>query len=183
MKSTLLAVAVLAAYLLPGSHATPAQGVGASADLTGTVTDPTGAGVPKAKVTATDDRRTWFLPRVRPAPLKLQGQCGTRGFSNRDSCRRGLDRGANAGLRPSSQIVGNVVAGGSECRVSRRRDRERKPSEYPYADVHRRPADRPPRLPYLHIADAGRFQFHAASRRSGFSRQANAAKRSLLLRQ
>ncbi len=54
MKSTLLAVAVLAAYLLPGSHATPAQGVGASADLTGTVTDPTGAGVPKAKVTATD---------------------------------------------------------------------------------------------------------------------------------
>src|SRR5437016_14643921 len=78
---------------------------------------------------------------------------------------------------PSSQIVGNVVAGGSECRVSRRRDRERKPSEYPYADVHRRPADRPPRLPYLHIADAGRFQFHAASRRSGFSRQANAAKR------
>jgi Carboxypeptidase regulatory-like domain len=54
MKSTLLAVAVLAAYLLPGSQATPAQGVGASADLTGTVTDPTGAGVPNAKVTATD---------------------------------------------------------------------------------------------------------------------------------
>ena len=54
MKSTLLAVAVLAAYLLPGSQATRAQGVGASADLTGTVTDPTGAGVPNAKVTAAD---------------------------------------------------------------------------------------------------------------------------------
>ena len=55
MKSTLLAAAVLLAEcLLPGSHATPAQGVGASADLTGTVTDQTGAGVPNAKVTATD---------------------------------------------------------------------------------------------------------------------------------
>ena len=58
MKSTLLAVAVFsAACLLPGSPATPAQGVGASADLTGTVTDPTGAGVPNAKVTATDPEK------------------------------------------------------------------------------------------------------------------------------
>src|SRR5215472_6489098 len=55
MKSTSLAAAFLsAACLLPGSHATPAQGVGASADLIGTVTDQTGAGVPNAKVTATD---------------------------------------------------------------------------------------------------------------------------------
>jgi Carboxypeptidase regulatory-like domain len=55
MKSTSLAAAVLsAACLLSASHATPAQGVGASADLTGTVTDQTGAGVPNAKVTATD---------------------------------------------------------------------------------------------------------------------------------
>jgi hypothetical protein len=55
MKSTLLAVAILlAACLFPGSHATAAQGVGASADLTGTVSDPTGRYVPNAKVTATD---------------------------------------------------------------------------------------------------------------------------------
>ena len=58
MKSTLLAVAVLAAACLPpGSDATPAQGVGASADLTGTVTDPTGAAVPNAKVTAADPEK------------------------------------------------------------------------------------------------------------------------------
>jgi hypothetical protein len=55
MKSTLLAVGVLlAAGLFPGSSATTAQGVGASADLTGTVTDPTGAGVPNAKIMVTD---------------------------------------------------------------------------------------------------------------------------------
>jgi Carboxypeptidase regulatory-like domain len=58
MKSTLLAAAVLlAACLLPSSPATAAQGVGASGDLTGTVTDPTGAGVPNAKVTATDPEK------------------------------------------------------------------------------------------------------------------------------
>ncbi|HYL86904.1 MAG TPA: carboxypeptidase regulatory-like domain-containing protein [Candidatus Angelobacter sp.] len=55
MKSILLAVAVLlAACLFPGNYTTKAQGVGASADLTGTVTDPTGAEVPNAKVTVTD---------------------------------------------------------------------------------------------------------------------------------
>ena len=54
MKSTLMVVAILLASLLPGSRATAAQGVGASGDLTGTVTDPTGAGVPNAKITVTD---------------------------------------------------------------------------------------------------------------------------------
>jgi hypothetical protein len=55
MKATLLAVGILlAASLFPGNSTTAAQGVGASADLTGTVSDPTGAGVPSAKVTVTD---------------------------------------------------------------------------------------------------------------------------------
>ncbi len=55
MKTTMLAIGVLlAACLFPGSYTTAAQGVGASADLTGTVNDPTGAGVPNAKVTVTD---------------------------------------------------------------------------------------------------------------------------------
>jgi len=59
MKTTMLAVGVLllAACLFPASYTTAAQGVGASADLTGTVTDPTGAGVPSAKVTVTDPER------------------------------------------------------------------------------------------------------------------------------
>src|SRR5262249_61934753 len=55
MKSTLRAVGILlAACLFPCSHAAPAQGVGASADLTGTVIDQTGAEVPNAKVIVTD---------------------------------------------------------------------------------------------------------------------------------
>src|SRR5690242_4426233 len=58
MKSTLLAIGILlATCLFPGGHATSAQGVGASGDLTGTVTDPTGAQVPNAKVTVTDAQK------------------------------------------------------------------------------------------------------------------------------
>jgi Carboxypeptidase regulatory-like domain/TonB dependent receptor len=55
MKSTWLAVgAILGMCLFPASYQTSAQGVGVSADLTGTVSDPTGAGVPNAKVTVDD---------------------------------------------------------------------------------------------------------------------------------
>ena len=58
MKSTVLAIGILlAACLFPGGHAARAQGVGASGDLTGTVTDPTGAQVPNAKVTVTDTQK------------------------------------------------------------------------------------------------------------------------------
>jgi len=58
MKTTLLAglFVCVAGFLSAGSVAS-AQGVGASADLTGTVTDPSGGGVPNAKVTATDTAR------------------------------------------------------------------------------------------------------------------------------
>ena len=55
MKSILLAIGVvLAACLFSCEQVARAQGLGASADLTGTVSDPTGAGVPNAKVTVTD---------------------------------------------------------------------------------------------------------------------------------
>ena len=58
MKLTWLAVGVLlAACMFPASYSTAAQGVGTSADLTGTVTDPTGAGVPNAKITVTDPEK------------------------------------------------------------------------------------------------------------------------------
>jgi hypothetical protein len=60
MKTTFrvgLLVLMFALALLPGGPVATAQGVGASADLTGTVTDPSGAAVPNAKVTATDTAR------------------------------------------------------------------------------------------------------------------------------
>src|SRR5207302_11038386 len=58
MNSTWLAAGFfLAACLFPASPATSAQGVGASADLTGTVTDPSGARVPHTKITVTDAER------------------------------------------------------------------------------------------------------------------------------
>src|ERR1700686_3586167 len=58
MRTTLLAgLFVCVAGLLSAGSVASAQGVGASADLTGTVTDPSGGGVPNAKVTATDTAR------------------------------------------------------------------------------------------------------------------------------
>src|SRR6266403_1521063 len=55
MKSTLLiGLLVIVAGLLPAGPVASAHGVGATADLTGIVTDPTGAGVPNAKVTVID---------------------------------------------------------------------------------------------------------------------------------
>jgi hypothetical protein len=58
MKAILLAgVFLLAICLLPGSHVATAQGVGASADLAGTVIDPSGGNVPNAKVTVIDTAR------------------------------------------------------------------------------------------------------------------------------
>src|SRR5882757_2073119 len=58
MKSSLRAVLfVFLAGLLPAGPVASAQGVGASADLTGTVTDPSGAALPNARVTAIDTAR------------------------------------------------------------------------------------------------------------------------------
>ncbi len=58
MKTTLVAgLFVCVAGLLLAGPVASAQGVGSSADLTGTVTDPSGAGVPNAKVAATDTAR------------------------------------------------------------------------------------------------------------------------------
>lgn len=59
MKLTLLASVVLLAVvnLVPGAHVARAQGVGASADLTGTVTDPSGGGVPNVKITVFDEAK------------------------------------------------------------------------------------------------------------------------------
>ncbi len=84
MKSILLAgLFVLVLGLLPAGPVASAQGVGASADLTGTVTDPTGAEVPNAKVTVidtakgiqrsvvTDERGFYRLAGLAPATYKL----------------------------------------------------------------------------------------------------------------
>ena len=84
MKSILLAVLlVLVLGLLPTGPVAWAQGVGASADLTGTVTDPSGAEVPNAKVTAidtakggqrsvvTDEHGFYRLSGLAPATYKV----------------------------------------------------------------------------------------------------------------
>ena len=58
MKATLTAAPLLLAVcLIPGIQEARAQGVGSSADLTGTVTDPAGAIVPNARVTVVDAAR------------------------------------------------------------------------------------------------------------------------------
>jgi hypothetical protein len=58
MKRTLLAGAFLSAIcLILVGRSNAAQGVGTSADLTGTITDPTGKSVPNAKVTVTNEAR------------------------------------------------------------------------------------------------------------------------------
>ena len=84
MKSSILAgLFVLVIGLLPAGSVSSAQGVGASADLTGTVTDPSGAEVPNAKITAidtgkggqrsvvTDEHGFYRLSGLAPANYKL----------------------------------------------------------------------------------------------------------------
>jgi hypothetical protein len=84
MKSTLLAALfVFVLGLLPAGPVASAQGVGASADLAGTVTDPSGADVPNAKVTVldtakglqrsvvTDEHGFYHLSGLAPASYKL----------------------------------------------------------------------------------------------------------------
>jgi hypothetical protein len=84
MKSSILAgLFVLVIGLLPAGSVSSAQGVGASADLTGTVTDPSAAAVPNAKVTAvdtakgaqrsvvTDEHGFYFLSGLAPSTYKL----------------------------------------------------------------------------------------------------------------
>src|SRR5215469_3933580 len=58
MKLICSAIGILLLVGLFPAHSTAtAQGVGTSADLNGTVTDPTGAGVPNAKITVTDPEK------------------------------------------------------------------------------------------------------------------------------
>jgi hypothetical protein len=84
MKATLHAgLLVFVLGVLPSSPLASAQGVGASADLTGTVTDPSGAEVPNAKVTAidtakggqrsvvTDEHGFYRLSGLAPSTYKL----------------------------------------------------------------------------------------------------------------
>jgi len=84
MKATLLAGAILLlACLFTGNHAAYAQGTGASGEIRGVVTDPAGATVPGAKVTAldvakgiprsvsTDEQGLYLLPGLAPTTYKV----------------------------------------------------------------------------------------------------------------
>ena len=87
MKSTLLTgLFVFVLGLLAVGPVASAQGVGASADVTGTVTDPSGADVPNAKVTVidttkgtqrsavTDEHGFYRLAGLAPAIYKLSAE-------------------------------------------------------------------------------------------------------------
>jgi Carboxypeptidase regulatory-like domain len=89
MKLTLWAgVFVLAAITLATSPVACPQGVGASADLTGTVSDPLNAAVPNAKITAidiakggqrtveTDDHGSYRLSGLAPSSYKVSVEHG-----------------------------------------------------------------------------------------------------------
>ena len=91
MKATLTAARLLLAVcLVMGSHEARAQGVGSSADLAGTVTDPAGASVPNARVTVadaargvkrvvtTDEQGTYRVSGL--APASYQVSAGHDGF-------------------------------------------------------------------------------------------------------
>src|SRR5260370_2548885 len=87
MKSTLrTGLFVFVVGLLPAGGVASAQGVGASADLAGTVTDPSGAALPNAKVTAidtargeqrsamTDENGSFRLSGLAPASYKVSAE-------------------------------------------------------------------------------------------------------------
>jgi hypothetical protein len=86
MKSTLLSGVVLLGIGLLFCGGAKAQGVGSSADLNGTITDPTGSGVPNASVTVTetskgtqrsvesDERGFYRLAGLAPAVYKVSVQ-------------------------------------------------------------------------------------------------------------
>jgi hypothetical protein len=89
MKLTLWAVVfVLAAITLATSPVASPQGVGASADLTGTVSDPLNAAVPNAKITAidiakggqrtvvTDEHGSYRLSGLAPSSYKVSVEHG-----------------------------------------------------------------------------------------------------------
>jgi hypothetical protein len=91
MRSTLVAFVFLwAISVVAASRVEAAQGVGTSADLTGTVTDPTGKSVPGANVTAvdeakgeqrstvTDDQGLYRLSGLAPSAYRLTVEL--RGF-------------------------------------------------------------------------------------------------------
>jgi hypothetical protein len=84
MKSTLrVGLLVFVMGLLPAGPVALAQGVGASADLAGTVTDPSDAAIPNARVTAmdtakggqrsvvTDEHGSYRMPGLAPASYKV----------------------------------------------------------------------------------------------------------------
>jgi len=106
MKSTFhVGLLVFVLGLLPAGPVSWAQGVGASADLAGTITDPSGGGLPNAKVTVTDTAKGGqrsvvtdehgFYRLSGLAPGSYKSAVERSGFSNRDCFGCGVVGGAD----------------------------------------------------------------------------------------
>ena len=133
MRSTLVAlVSLWAISVVAGSRVEAAQGVGTSADLTGTVTDPTGKSVPDAKVTAvdeakgvqrrtvTDDQGSYRLSGLAPSTYRLTVELS--GFQTETVKNVVLTVGRVQVLDFHLKVAGNVLDGRSEFRASRGRN-------------------------------------------------------------
>lgn len=163
MKAILVCVSLT---LLLTSVVVHAQGVGSSGDIRGTVTDASGAVLPKATVIAVDAqtglRRTaltdstgqFQLAGLSPATYDVTAQVSSFGTEIQEGVvvyfwsdgHRGFPDETVTGI-DCSPGYGRAGCGGHG---------KRGPSGQHKSAVHQPATDQPPRLPYFHLADAGR---------------------------
>ncbi len=96
--------------------------------------------------------------------------------------RHGCDR-ADGRLRFQDETVAGSDGGRSDGPAASGGNGTRQPGGQNLTTVHRRPAHRPARLPYVYVARARGLRFHPAGGRPGFQSQANPTKRTVVLRQ
>ena len=152
MKVALVAAALLltlSSFL--GSPAANAQGVGTSADLTGTVSDPAGGSVPNAKVTVvdearavqrsvqTDDQGSYRVSGLAPATYKVTVE--HTAFQSEVVKDVVLNVGQTLVLDFHLKLAGTSSTVKCQLRAAAGRDGEGQSSQYVHSGLHRRSAD------------------------------------------